>query len=184
MSTLDEPIRSRCSIVLTCTTRSYFQCTLSKERWARVWINVTAHQEKKKNEETKTGKRRAGKVKKKKHAIDFEEPVRCSSAVDQGQHSKKIKGCAQGNWDPPEGQQPFRPNPNGVGERTSIMVQLPSCIGAEELPCLHASNLLLYLAEVVFGNIASEKLLMYCKVLMSDRHKLLIRITTNSCDNE
>ena len=37
------------------------------------------------------------------------------------QHSEKIKWSAQGNWDPREGQQPFRPNPNGAGDRTTTL---------------------------------------------------------------
>ena len=49
---------------------------------SRVGMNVTAHQEKEKNEETKTGKRRAGE--KKKLATDFKEAVCCPSAVVQG----------------------------------------------------------------------------------------------------
>ena len=51
---------------------------------ARVGINVTAHQEKEKNEETKKGKRRTGEKKKRKQATDFEEAVCYSSAVVQG----------------------------------------------------------------------------------------------------
>ena len=47
-------------------------------------MNVTVHQEKEKNEETKTGKRRAGKEGKRKQATDFEEAVCCPSAVVQG----------------------------------------------------------------------------------------------------
>ena len=46
-------------------------------------MNVTAHQEKEKNEETKTGKRKAGKKKKRKQATDFKEAVCCSLAVVQ-----------------------------------------------------------------------------------------------------
>ena len=46
-------------------------------------MNVTAHQEKK-NEETKTGKRRAGEERKGKQTTDFEETVCCSNAVVQG----------------------------------------------------------------------------------------------------
>ena len=42
----------------------------------------------------------------------------------RGQHSEKMKGSAQGNWDPREGQQPFRPNPNGVGDRTTTLRRL------------------------------------------------------------
>ena len=42
----------------------------------------------------------------------------------RGQHSEKMKGGAQGNWDPREGQQPFRPNPNGAGDRTTTLRRL------------------------------------------------------------
>ena len=37
VSTLDGPIWSRCSIVLTCPVRSHFQRTQSKERWGQGW---------------------------------------------------------------------------------------------------------------------------------------------------
>ena len=37
----------------------------------------------------------------------------------RGQHSQKMNGSALDNWDPRKGQQPFRPNPNGVGDRTT-----------------------------------------------------------------
>ena len=40
------------------------------------------------------------------------------------QHSKKVKGSVQGNWDPREVQQPFRPNPNGIGDRTTTLRRL------------------------------------------------------------
>ena len=69
-------------------------------------MNVTAHQEKE-NEETKTCKTRTGEKKKRKQATDFEEAVCFLSVVIQGQHSKKMKGSAQSNWDPWEGQHPF-----------------------------------------------------------------------------
>ena len=39
----------------------------------------------------------------------------------RGQDSKKMKGSARGNWDPREGQQPFRLNSNGVGDRTTTL---------------------------------------------------------------
>ena len=42
----------------------------------------------------------------------------------RGQHSEKMKGSARGNWDPREGQQPFRPNPNGAGDRTTTLRRL------------------------------------------------------------
>ena len=41
-----------------------------------------------------------------------------------------MKGSARGNWDPREGQQPFRLNPNGVGDRTTTLRRL--LIGADE----------------------------------------------------
>ena len=68
-------------------------------------MNVTAHQEKKENEETKKGRRRENR-----------RPILrklCAALLRsfRGQHSEKMNGSAQGNWDPREGQQPFRPNP-------------------------------------------------------------------------
>ena len=50
----------------------------------------------------------------------------------RGQHGKKwFQGSAQGNWDLQEGQQPFRPNPNGVGDCTTTLKRL--FIGADYL---------------------------------------------------
>ena len=59
-------------------------------------MNVTAHQEKKKNEETKTGKRKAGVKKKRKQATDFEESVSCPSAVVQVAAERKNEGECPG----------------------------------------------------------------------------------------
>ena len=49
-------------------------------------MNVTAHQEKEENEETKKGMRETGEMKEKKReqATDFEEAVCCSSVIVQG----------------------------------------------------------------------------------------------------
>ena len=47
-------------------------------------MNVTAHQEKKKNEETKKGKREAGEKEMRKQATDFKEAVCCPTAIVQG----------------------------------------------------------------------------------------------------
>ena len=33
-------------------------------------------------------------------------------------------GSARGNWDPRKSQQPFRPNPNGAGDRTTTLRRL------------------------------------------------------------
>ena len=73
------------------------------------------------NEETKAGKGKAGKEK--KQSTDFKEAV-CCPAVVQGQHSERINGSSRGNWYPREGQQPFRPNPNGVGDPTTTLRRL------------------------------------------------------------
>ena len=47
-------------------------------------MNVTAHQEKEKNKETKKGKRRTGEKRKRKQAADLKDAVCCHSAVVQG----------------------------------------------------------------------------------------------------
>ena len=47
-------------------------------------MNVTAHQQKEKNEEMKKGKNGAGEKKKRKQATDFKEAVCCPSAVVLG----------------------------------------------------------------------------------------------------
>ena len=53
----------------------------SEEELLREMLNVTVHQEKEENEETKKGKRGTGEKKKKKQATDFKEAVCCPSAV-------------------------------------------------------------------------------------------------------
>ena len=70
-------------------------------------MNVTAHQEKKKNKETKTGKRRAGEKKKRNRRPILKKLCAALLRSFRGQHSEKMKGSAWGNWDPREGQQPF-----------------------------------------------------------------------------
>ena len=72
MSTLDGPIWSRCSIAPPGHISSAHR---TRKDGARVGINATAHQ-KKKNEGTKTGKR--------KQVTDFKEAVCCPPAVVQG----------------------------------------------------------------------------------------------------
>ena len=84
MSTLDGPIWNRFSIALTCPARSHFQPTQSRKDGARVLMNVTAHQEKEKNEETKMSKKRAGEKRKRKQETNFKVAVCCPSVVVQG----------------------------------------------------------------------------------------------------
>ena len=92
-------------------------------------MNVTAHQKKEKNEETKTGKRKAGKKRNRRQILK----KLCAALLRsfRGQHGEKMKGSARGNWDLREGQQQFRPNPNGVGDRTTTLRRL--LIGAVTL---------------------------------------------------
>ena len=88
-------------------------------------MNNATHQEKKKNEETRKGKREVGKRERK--ATDFKNAACCLSAVVQGAAMQKnglCEGSARGSWDPRESQQPFRPNPNGVGDRTTTLKRL------------------------------------------------------------
>ena len=48
------------------------------------------------------------------------------------------KGSAQGNWDPREGQQPFRPNPNEVGDCITTLRRLLIGAGFVLSPLLFA----------------------------------------------
>ena len=94
-------------------------------------MNVTAHQEKEENEKTRKGKRGAGEKKREKKRPILK--MLCAALLRsfRGQHSEKMEGSAWGNWDPREGQQPFRPNPNGAGDRTTTFRRL--LIGAVEV---------------------------------------------------
>ena len=62
------------------------------------------------------GNRKTGEER--RQATDFKEAVCCPSAVVQGAALPKnglCEGSARGNWDPREGQQPFRPNQTRSG---------------------------------------------------------------------
>ena len=90
---------------------------------ARIRTNVAVHQEKEKNE--KTIKRKAGEER--RQSTDFKEAAYCPSAVVQAaawQKNGLSEGSTRGNWDHREGQQPFRPNSNGVGDRTTTLRRL------------------------------------------------------------
>ena len=96
-------------------------------------MNVATHQEKEENE--KAGKRKAGE---KRRQADFKEAACYPSAVLQGTARRKnrlCEGSARGNWDPRERQQPFEPNPNGVGDRTTTLRRL--LIGAGQFFSLY-----------------------------------------------
>ena len=57
---------------------------------ARVGMNVTAHQEKEKNEKMKASKRKAGEDR--RPAINFKKAVCCPSVVVQGEAQRKNEG--------------------------------------------------------------------------------------------
>ena len=104
-------------------------------------MNVSAHQEKEKNEKTAKGKAEEEK----RQVTDFKEATCCLSAVVQGTAGRKNdlrEGNAWGNWDPREGEQPFRLNPNGVGDRTITLRRL--LIGAVQFArsiyCIYHRN--------------------------------------------
>ena len=104
-----------------------FQVTFSahsEKDWARVKMNVAARQEK--EEEKKTGKRRE------KTVDGFQRGACCPSVVQRAARRKNslCKGSVWGNWDPRKVQQPFLPNPNEVGDRTTTFRRL--LIGAAE----------------------------------------------------
>ena len=54
------------------------------------------------------------------------------------QHSEKMKGSVRGYWDPREGQQPFRLNPNEAGDSTIMLKRL--LIGAVEILSFSQTN--------------------------------------------
>ena len=64
---------------------SHFQCPLCKKNGSIVGMNVTAYQEKKKEEETKTGVNKAGEERR----LDFRHAVCCPSAVVQAAARQK-----------------------------------------------------------------------------------------------
>ena len=62
----------------------------------------------------------------KKRSIYFREAA-CYPAVVQRAARRKnglYEGSDWGNWDPRKGQQQFRSNPNGVGDRTTTLWRL------------------------------------------------------------
>ena len=59
--------------------------------------------------------------------------------------AKTNLGSVRGNWDPREGQQPFRPRPNGVGDRTTTLRRL--LVGADHCCCLVQSSFLMDLTN-------------------------------------
>ena len=90
-------------------------------------MNVAAHQEKEKNEKTKTGKIKA--VERRRQATSFKrlKTKSCLSAIVQGAARRKnslCEGSARSDWDPWEGQKPFRPKPNGAEDRITTLRRL------------------------------------------------------------
>ena len=79
---------------------------------------MTVGTQQEKENDKKTSKGEVGEER--KQTTDFKETTCCPSTVVQGaarQKNSLCEGSAQGNWDSREGQQPFRPDPNEVGDR-------------------------------------------------------------------
>ena len=70
-------------------------------------------------------RKRAGEKRKRKNRRPILKML-CAALLRwfRGQHSEKKKRSARGNWDAGEGEQPFRPNSNGVGDRTTTLRRL------------------------------------------------------------
>ena len=117
MSILDGPIWSRCIIALTCPARSHFQRTLSRESWVQGWNERYRSSKEKEEWGDEDGQERE------KTGNRFQRSCVLPFCGRSGESTAKrwFKGSARGNLDPREGQKPFRPNPNGVGDRTSTL---------------------------------------------------------------
>ena len=63
-------------------------------------MNATAHQEKEKNEETKTGKKRAGKERRENRQPVLKKLCAALLRLFRRQHSEKRMGSARGNCNP------------------------------------------------------------------------------------
>ena len=129
MSTLNEPIWSRCSI-----SRPAPKFHITSVQWtgkdgARVRMTVAAHQERNK------------KTEKRKRATDFRGCKLPFCGRLGGSTAKKslCEGSTRSNWDPRKSQQLFRPNQNGVGDRTTTSRQL--LIGVDKTPSSGMSSL-------------------------------------------
>ena len=106
MGTSNGPIWSRCSIAPTYPFRSYFQCSGKDRATVRITLSLI---------ERRGGMRRWAR----ENSRTISEKLRASLLRSfRRQHGEKAV-CVRGvpNWDPREGQQPFWPNPNGVGNR-------------------------------------------------------------------
>ena len=78
-------------------------------------MNVTAHQQEEENEETKKGKRGAGKTKKRKQATDLKKLCAALLQSFRGQHSEKMKGSARVTGTLGKANSHFDPTQTGPG---------------------------------------------------------------------
>ena len=122
MSTLNLSIWSRCSISPTYSSRSHFLRTLNRKRGGQGRMNVPLIRKKRK-------KIRARERQEKRRRNRGPILERLSAATLRslwGQHKEKwlCEERARSNWDPWEIQHPFRPKPNGVGDRTNSLRRL------------------------------------------------------------
>ena len=121
MSTLGGSIWSTCSIALTCPARSHFHCPLNSERWGQGWDERCRSSKKKRR------MRRRARERQEKKGNRFQRVCVLSFCGRSGGSTAKkwfVWGSAWGNWDPREGQTPFPPSPNGVGNHTCTLRRL------------------------------------------------------------
>ena len=89
MNTSDGPIWSKCSIALTCPTRSHFQRTQSKERWDQGWHERYCS--------SREGEERGDEE---RQATDFKEAVCCPFCGRSGGSIAKNEGECPGYLGP------------------------------------------------------------------------------------
>ena len=115
MSTLDGTVWSKRSIALTCPPGHISSAHRARKNGARVGMNVTAHPEKEKKEETKKAKQGQEKRKRENKRPILKKLCAALLRSFRWQHSEKMKGSARGNWDPAP-----------INSRLNVVVQSPT----------------------------------------------------------
>ena len=116
--------------------------------------------------------------KREKGATDFKEAACYPSAVVQRTARRKnglCEGSTRGSWDSHEGQQPFRPNPNEVGDSTITLKWL--LIGAIQFCSLYTAYCI-YDRNFALHHLERLELI---RVVGTDKWSVMtIRVTFNS----
>ena len=121
------------------------------------------------------GKRKAGEERKQ---ADFNEDACCPSAVVQGAAQRKnslCEGSGWGNCDPRKDRQPFRLNPNGVGDRTTTLRRI--LIGAVQFCSLYMY--ILYIRLKLHTSL-SKKIGVNTRLGTDRKSEMMIRVKVKS----